>query len=57
MSYLDVSFQKDLFRELLIVFGSLDDLYKALPTQLWHLLGPHGDATDILAFGECEQSD
>ena len=42
MSYFDISFQKDLFRELLVGFDSLDDLYLASPQQLWHLSGPHG---------------
>ena len=42
MSYFDISFQKDLFRELLIGFDSLNDLYQVFPTSLCKLSGPCG---------------
>ena len=42
MSYFDISFQKDLFQELLIGFDSLDQLYQVFSTTLWNLPGPHG---------------
>ena len=42
MTYFHISFTKDVIHDLLIETSDLDQLYQALPQQLWNLSGPHG---------------
>ena len=57
MTYLNITFTKDLLSELLTQIPDLDDLYQALPQQLWHLSGPHGRLLQDASFYQAKIKD